>query len=119
MPIWHVVATFGCRYVTKRHSLPERSKPLVTASRLLPRRHSYDSRLAHRSKTAPHARHVAPSGIDFGARYACAMTDDQLERYLELCKRMFERMQADGSWPWRDSQDSEGVVESKDSPENV
>lgn len=47
------------------------------------------------------------------------MTDDQLERYLELCKRTFEQMQRDGTWPWRDSQESEDVVESKDSPENV
>lgn len=47
------------------------------------------------------------------------MNDDQLERYLELCKRMFERMQRENSWPWADSQDSEDVVESKDKLENV
>jgi len=47
------------------------------------------------------------------------MEDDQFERYLALCKRMYERMQRDGSWPWADSQDSEDVIESKDNPENV
>lgn len=47
------------------------------------------------------------------------MEDDQLERYLELCKRMYERMQRDGSWPWADSQDSDDVVESKDKSKNV
>lgn len=28
------------------------------------------------------------------------MLPPELERYLELCKRMFERMEAENSWPW-------------------
>lgn len=47
------------------------------------------------------------------------MTDDQLDRYLELCKRLFERMRADGSWPWRDSQKPEDVLDSDDNPHNL
>lgn len=42
------------------------------------------------------------------------MTDnDRLLRYLELCKRIYERMCRDGSWPWPDSPDDQGVVESE------
>ena len=29
------------------------------------------------------------------------MTDEQrFEQFIELCKRIFERMEHDGSWPW-------------------
>ena len=42
--------------------------------------------------------------------------NDHLERHLNLCRRMFLRMLADGSWPWKedeeDSRDSEDMVES-------
>jgi hypothetical protein len=38
--------------------------------------------------------------------------DEFLFRHLELCKRMYLRMQAVGSWPWRDSPKSEDVLES-------
>jgi len=31
------------------------------------------------------------------------MTDeDRFEQFIELCKRVFERMQRDGTWPWPD-----------------
>ncbi len=36
----------------------------------------------------------------------------ELERYLALCQRIFERMERDGSWPWADSSNSEDLVES-------
>lgn len=26
----------------------------------------------------------------------------ELERYLALCKRVYERMEASGEWPWAD-----------------
>lgn len=26
----------------------------------------------------------------------------ELERYLALCKRVYERMERDGTWPWKD-----------------
>jgi hypothetical protein len=50
--------------------------------------------------------------------------DDHLERYLELCKRMCERMERDGTWPWADSpnadsQESEDMVESEDNPHDI
>jgi hypothetical protein len=47
------------------------------------------------------------------------MNDEQFERYLELCRRIFERMRRDDSWPWRDSQESDDVVDSEDNPNDV
>jgi hypothetical protein len=44
------------------------------------------------------------------------LTDEQFERYLDLCRRMFERMRDEGSWPWADSPDCEDAVEFKDKP---
>lgn len=43
--------------------------------------------------------------------------DDHLQQHLELCKRIYLRMLEDGTWPWRDSQIPEDMVESED-PEN-
>lgn len=37
----------------------------------------------------------------------------ELERYLTLCQRIYERMERDGSWPWADSPKSEDLVESE------
>lgn len=48
--------------------------------------------------------------------------DEHLERHLELCRRIYLRMLADGSWPWKDgtdSQKSEDLVESKDNNEDI
>ena len=48
--------------------------------------------------------------------------DPRLLRYLELCQRMYERMERDGTWPWKHSADStlsEDLVESKDSVKDV
>ena len=48
------------------------------------------------------------------------MTDDKrLTQYLELCKRIYERMERDGSWPWPDSQESDDVVDSENNPTDV
>ena len=44
------------------------------------------------------------------------MTDEEkFQRFLALCKRMYLRMQRDGTWPWPDSTSGEDVVESQDS----
>lgn len=49
----------------------------------------------------------------------------ELERYLALCKRTYERMERDGTWPWNrqaDSTLSEDLVESesdKNKPKNI
>lgn len=43
--------------------------------------------------------------------------DDSLERYLELCRRIQQRMLCEGTWQWPpevDSRDSEDVIESDD-----
>lgn len=45
--------------------------------------------------------------------------NERLERYLELCRRIYERMRRDGTWPWADSQKSDVVVESEDSSDDL
>jgi len=48
------------------------------------------------------------------------MDDDLfLKQHLELCQRIFEDMLRDGSWPWRDSQKSEDLIESEDNDHDV
>lgn len=48
------------------------------------------------------------------------MNDDQsFQQFLDLCKIVFERMEREGSWPWSDSPNSEGLVESDDNENNV
>lgn len=47
------------------------------------------------------------------------MTEEQrFEQFIELCKRIFERMEREGSWPWqeddvRGSEAPEGAVDIK------
>lgn len=43
----------------------------------------------------------------------------ELERYLALCQRIFERMERDGSWPWADSPNSEDLIDSGDNSSDV
>jgi len=46
--------------------------------------------------------------------------DKFLEEYFEICKRIWEDMEASGTWPWEtDSQKSEDLVESEDNPNNL
>lgn len=48
--------------------------------------------------------------------------DEHLERHLELCRRVYLRMLAEGSWPWKDQLDSpkpEDVIESEDKLNDV
>ena len=45
--------------------------------------------------------------------------DKQLDDFIDLCKRMYERMEREGSWPWADSPNSEGLVESEGNHENI
>ncbi len=48
--------------------------------------------------------------------------DEHLERHLELCRRVYLRMLAEGTLPWRaeqDSQNSPDVVESEDTTNDV
>ena len=51
--------------------------------------------------------------------------DPKLERYLELCQRIYERMVRDGTWPWKtdipidDSTLSEDLVDSESPPEDI
>lgn len=48
--------------------------------------------------------------------------DEHLQRHLDLCRRVYRRMLADGSWPWKEELDStepEDVIESEDIPNDV
>ena len=48
--------------------------------------------------------------------------NDHLERHLELCRRMYLRMLADGTWPWKEGPDSpntEDMVESEGTDDDV
>jgi hypothetical protein len=38
-------------------------------------------------------------------QYSWSMTDEQrFEQFIELCKRIFERMEREGSWPWSEDE---------------
>lgn len=39
--------------------------------------------------------------------------DEHIERHLAICQRVYERLLAEGNWPWRESTDPEGMVESE------
>lgn len=46
--------------------------------------------------------------------------DPFLEAYLKLCQQTCERLQREGAWPWPvDSQNSEDLVESEDTQNDV
>lgn len=45
--------------------------------------------------------------------------DKQLDQFIELCKRIYERMEREGSWPWADSPKSEDLVESDDNKKSL
>lgn len=48
--------------------------------------------------------------------------DEHLERHLELCRQVYLRMLADGSWPWKtedDSPKSEDVIESENKTDDI
>ena len=53
------------------------------------------------------------------SRLARMDDDERLTQYLELCQRIYERMERNGSFPWPDSTDSEDVVESEDAKKDV
>jgi hypothetical protein len=43
----------------------------------------------------------------------------ELERYLALCRRIYERMEREGSWPWADSPNSEDLIDSEGNSSDV
>ena len=42
-----------------------------------------------------------------------------LERHLELCKRVYERMKREGTWPWPDSQKANDMIESENNDKKL
>ena len=72
--------------------------------------------------------HIGPSSVRFNCKYNSGMTNNEeklppeLERYLALCKRVYERMLDEGTWPWPDdvdSTDNENLIESDDNLNDV
>lgn len=48
------------------------------------------------------------------------MTEDEhIERHLLICQRVYERLVAEGKWPWPDSLKSEDVIESESDNDDV
>ena len=48
--------------------------------------------------------------------------NEHIERHLDLCRRVYLRMLAEGGWPWSDdpeSSKSEDMVESESNPKNL
>ena len=48
--------------------------------------------------------------------------DDHVQRHLDLCKRMYLRMLAEGNWPWKqlpDSRNPEDMVESEGTNDEI
>ena len=44
----------------------------------------------------------------------------QLEAFFELCKRIYERMEREGTWPWTaDPTNPEDMIDSKDTQNDV
>lgn len=44
----------------------------------------------------------------------------QLEAFFELCKRIYERMEREGTWPWpADSTNPEDMVDSESIQQDV
>lgn len=66
---------------------------------------------------------MGPSFIKTRLEYNSFMQQNippELERYLALCKRIYEDMERDGTWPWKsDSTLSEDLVESDDNPKKI
>lgn len=45
---------------------------------------------------------------------------DHLEEYFQLCKRIYEQMERDGTWPWKtDSTKIKDVIDSEDSSDDL
>ena len=40
--------------------------------------------------------------------------DERIERHLEICQRVYERLVAEGTWPWPDTPKSRYMLESED-----
>ena len=40
--------------------------------------------------------------------------DERIERHLEICQLVYERLVAEGKWLWPDSSKPEDVIESQD-----
>ena len=58
--------------------------------------------------------------LQIHSRYHGDMTEDEhIQRHLELCQRVYERLLAEGKWPWLDSQNSEDLVESEGNTDDV
>lgn len=56
-----------------------------------------------------------PLGLGVGLDTLICMTEDErIERHLEICQRVYERLVAEGRWSCPDSPKPEDVIESED-----
>ena len=45
--------------------------------------------------------------------------DERIQRYLDICRDVYERLVAEGKWHWPDSPNSEDVIESSELEDDV
>lgn len=45
--------------------------------------------------------------------------EERIERHLEICQRVYERLVAEGKWRWSDSPKSKDMVESEDHKSDI
>lgn len=45
--------------------------------------------------------------------------DERIQRHLEICQRVYERLVAEGKWPWPDSPKSLDMLESEEPNDDV
>lgn len=45
--------------------------------------------------------------------------NDHIRRHLEICQRVYERLVAEGKWPFPDSTESEDLIESESEKNEV
>ena len=64
-------------------------------------------------RTSPEFHQVsAPRRFIFWIYHGRMEKDDHLYEYLEICKRIYERMRRENSWPWNDSTEPDDLIES-------
>ena len=62
---------------------------------------------------------LAARKISCAAYHGFMTEDERIERHLEICQRVYERLVAEGKWLWPDSPKTEDVIESKDPKTDV
>jgi hypothetical protein len=65
-------------------------------------------------------RHRLAASLGSHFVYHVSMTEDEhIQRHLDICQRVYERLVAEGKWLWPDSPKSDDVIESKDPKKTI